>query len=147
MKRKAYATIRSLYGELEAARRVWEDERDRSWKQQSEGAQAYVLWLELLDIAEWLGGGATSEDDGEESVDPDEDQDDASDGSDGESDVPIARSLDGVEQARVHPAAGVQAQVAPDELLQQPLPGAVGGAVPGLTYSVNKRKNATPRGR
>jgi len=140
MKKGAYATIKSLYGELEAARRVYEQEGDLPWKERSDGGQAYVLWLELLDIAEWLGGAGESEDDGEDAVDSPEGQDDLPDGTTGEADVPIARSLDGVEQARVHPAAGLQGPVASDDARQLPVPGVVGGAVPGLMYQAVKRK-------
>jgi len=146
----AYATIKSLYGELEAARREFEqlagDERF-DWKSQGEGGKAYLLWLELLDLADWVGGDRPSEDDGEDSVDPPEGEDDVSDVDPRQVDIPLARSLDGREQAGMHQAAGLQSPVAHDELIQHNGVGVVGGAVPGLTYSVNKRKNNAPRGR
>jgi len=47
-----YSLVRGLYGELERARREYEDDP------QSEGGIAYGLWLELLEIADWHFEGA-----------------------------------------------------------------------------------------
>jgi len=149
-KKASYATIKSLYGELEAARRVWEAEGQLPWKSRSDGGQAYVLWLELLDIAEWLGGSENSDDeddDVEDAVGASEGQDDLPEHDEDSGDVPSLGSVARREHAGVHQAAGIQSPVAADELVQQPLPGAVGGALPGLTYTVNKRKNRAPLGR
>lgn len=140
----SYATIKSLYGELEAARRVYEEEGELPWNRRSDGGQAYVLFLELLDIADWLGGASPpvdeEQDDGEDSVDSAEGEDDVPHRGAGQSDVPSNRNVAGREQAGVHPAAGLPSPVANDELLQQPLPGVVGGAAPGLIVTGTKRK-------
>lgn len=65
----SYGTVRSLYGELEAARREWENATDEvrrsSFGQQPAGVQAYGLWLELLDLAEWHME-ATGDDEGDD---------------------------------------------------------------------------------
>lgn len=148
MKKTPYATIRALYGELEAARRIWEDEGELDWKRRSAGGQAYVLWLELLDIAEWLSGQSGADDDDEDPLDPLEGQDDLPDGGSGQIDLPGTGDVDGVVQNRVHQATGVHGSVAPDELLQQPLPGTVGRAVAGLkppTSGKQKVRFATPK--
>jgi len=47
-----YSLIKGLYGELERARREYENDAS------SEGGTAYGLWLELLEIADWHFEGA-----------------------------------------------------------------------------------------
>lgn len=70
-----YSLVRGLYGELERARREYEDDP------QSEGGIAYGLWLELLEIADWHFEGAPGIEGG--SPDVEGDDPDAPDDADG----------------------------------------------------------------
>jgi len=62
-RRPPYGTVRSLYGELEHARREWEDDKS------SEGGKAFELWLELLDVADWCAGTTAPDDDEDDDID------------------------------------------------------------------------------
>lgn len=84
-----YSLIKGLYGELERARREHEA-REGGAVDADDGASAYELWLELLDITLWklepddVGDGDMALSDGSSSDGPGEDGPDADDGEHGQ---------------------------------------------------------------
>lgn len=62
--RTKFHNLDGLYGDVEAARREWESDRD------SAGGKAFERWLEILEIADWVFEGLESQEepDGEVAV-------------------------------------------------------------------------------
>jgi len=149
MPKASYATIKSLYGELEMARRVWEEEGELPWKERSPGGQAYELWTELLWLASQLNGWSWDplEDavggDSSDMVDDDDHGSDDSPEGPGES-VPSGQVALGAPAGLGSPMAGGPAQL---ERHARGVDTSVGGLTsPSTPMVYGKRKNATPRG-
>lgn len=146
MKKAAYATIKSLYGELEAARREWESEGELPWKERSAGGQAYELWTELLWLAAQLNG--WSWDPLEDAVGGDSSDvvDDDHDGGDDSPEGPGESLPSG--QVDIHQAAGLGSPMESraDERFRaaRGVDSPLGGLTPGITMVPGKRK--VPRG-
>ena len=125
-----YSLIKGLYGELERARREYENDAS------SEGGIAYGLWLELLEIADWHFEGAPGL--AGDSPDVEGDDPDAPDDADGPDESGPQLQLPGIGRVAADVPRGTRGK--------QGQPAPVVGAGAGLTPAGSSEQKGVIRG-